>query len=113
MNKHLTLLLFIGLAWGHAEPDTSKIDYYQIGIYAAVQDYKDLEPTYGRLTSDMWTRNALKSQPMAKNPLFKSGYKYQMSKYKAQEFGRVSGYCLATTVAIPLILGYLIPATPT
>ena len=45
MTKHLTLLghrmirifpifLFIGLAWGQAEPDTSEIDYYQMGIDA-------------------------------------------------------------------------------
>ena len=45
MTKHLTLLghrmirifpifLFIGLAWGQAELDTSEIDYYQMGIDA-------------------------------------------------------------------------------
>ena len=39
MNKHLTLLLFIGLAWGKAEPDTSEIDYYQMGIDAANDDF--------------------------------------------------------------------------
>ena len=71
MTKHLTLLghrmirifpilLFIGLAWGQAEPDTSEIDYYQMGIDAAVQDYKDLKPTFGRITSDIWFRNPLK-----------------------------------------------------
>ena len=31
MTKQFTLLLFIGLAWGQAEPDTSHIDYYQMG----------------------------------------------------------------------------------
>ena len=31
MTKQFTLLLFIGLAWGQAEPDTSQIDYYQMG----------------------------------------------------------------------------------
>ena len=38
MTKHFTLLLFIGMAWGQAEPDTSKIDYYQMGIDAANDD---------------------------------------------------------------------------
>ena len=37
--KHLTLLLFIGLAWGKSEPDTSEIDYYQMGIDAANDDF--------------------------------------------------------------------------
>ena len=40
MIKHLTLLLFIGLAWGQAEPDTSEIDYYQMGIDAAKENFK-------------------------------------------------------------------------
>ena len=90
VTKYLTLLahriflifLFIGLAWGKAEPDTSEIDYYQMGIDAAVQDYKDLKPTFGRITSDIWFRNPLKSQPMVTNTLFEKGYKYQMSNIK-------------------------------
>ena len=39
MTKHLTLLLFIGLAWGQAEPDTSEIDYYDKGAIAAKEDF--------------------------------------------------------------------------
>ena len=39
MTKHLTLLLFIGLAWGQAETDTSEIDYYELGTIAAKQDF--------------------------------------------------------------------------
>ena len=40
MTKHLTLLLFIGLAWGQAEPATSEVDYYQMGIDAAKESFK-------------------------------------------------------------------------
>ena len=39
MTIHLTLLLFIGLAWGQAEPDTSEIDYYEKGVIAAKDDF--------------------------------------------------------------------------
>ena len=39
MSKHLTLLLFIGLAWGQAETDTSQIDYYEKGVIAAKEDF--------------------------------------------------------------------------
>ena len=109
-TKYLTLLLFIGLAWGQNESDTSEIDYYQMGIDAAVQDYKDLKPTFGRITSDIWFRNLLKNQPMATNTLFENGYKYQMSKYKGQEFVTIFGCALAITVAMPLIIGSLIPS---
>ena len=110
MTRIFPILLFIGLALGQAEPVTSEIDYYQMGIDAAVQDYKDLKPTFGRITSDIWFRNPLKSQPMATNTLFEKGYKYQMSKYKGQEFVTFFGCALAITVAMPLIIGSLIPS---
>ena len=37
--KHLTLLLFIGLAWGKVNKDTSNIDYYKEGVIAAKKDF--------------------------------------------------------------------------
>ena len=40
MTKHLTLLLFIGLAWGQSQSDTTKIDYNKMGINAAKEDFK-------------------------------------------------------------------------
>ena len=39
MTKHLTLLLFIGLAWGQVEIDTSYVDYYLEGEIVALDDY--------------------------------------------------------------------------
>ena len=39
MTKHFTLLLFIGMAWGQAETDTSQIDYYEKGVIAAKEDF--------------------------------------------------------------------------
>ena len=39
MSKHLTLLLFIGLAWGQAETDTSQIDYYEKSVIAAKEEF--------------------------------------------------------------------------
>ena len=39
MTKHLTLLLFIGLAWGQVEIDTSYVDYYLEGKIAAQKDH--------------------------------------------------------------------------
>ena len=81
-----------------------------MGIDAAVRDYKDFKPTFGRITSDIWFRNPLKSQPMATHTLFEKGYKYQMSKYKGQEFVTFFGCAIAITVAMPLIIGSLIPS---
>ena len=42
VTKRLTLLLFIGLAWGQAESNTSKIDYYELGATAAKKDFNSL-----------------------------------------------------------------------
>ena len=39
MTKHLTLLLFIGLAWGQSESDSTQVNYYQLGIEAANEDF--------------------------------------------------------------------------
>ena len=39
MCRYLSLLLFIGLAWGQVESDTSQIDYYELGAIAAKQDF--------------------------------------------------------------------------
>ena len=37
--KRIFLLLFIGLAWGQAETDTSQIDYYEKGVIAAKEEF--------------------------------------------------------------------------
>tara|TARA_Y100001968_G_scaffold321076_1_gene354931 strand:- start:725 stop:874 length:150 start_codon:yes stop_codon:yes gene_type:complete len=47
MTKHLTLLLFIGLAWGQVYKDTSNIDYYKEGITAAKKDFTESKRFYG------------------------------------------------------------------
>ena len=39
MRRYLPLLLFIGLAWGQAETDTSQIDYYEKGVIAAKEEF--------------------------------------------------------------------------
>ena len=41
-KKILSLLLFIGLAWGQSESDTSQIDYYELGAIDAKQDFNSL-----------------------------------------------------------------------
>ncbi len=47
MRRIFTILLFIGLAWGQAESDTSQIDYYQMGIELANEDFN---PTLSYMT---------------------------------------------------------------
>ena len=49
MNKNLTLLLFRGLAWGQVELPTSEIDYYQMGINAAKENFK---PKYSHVIGE-------------------------------------------------------------
>tara|TARA_B100001093_G_scaffold266066_1_gene254472 strand:+ start:184 stop:612 length:429 start_codon:yes stop_codon:yes gene_type:complete len=39
IKKCLLSILFIGLAWGQAESDTSQIDYFQLGIELANEDF--------------------------------------------------------------------------
>ena len=42
MLKYLSSILFIGLAWGQAESNTSEIDYYELGAIAAKKDFNSL-----------------------------------------------------------------------
>ena len=39
MLRYISLLLFIGLAWGQAKTDTSQIDYYDKGVIGAKEDF--------------------------------------------------------------------------
>jgi hypothetical protein len=39
MTRIFPILLFIGLAWGQAQTDTSQIDYYEKGVIAAKEDF--------------------------------------------------------------------------
>ena len=50
MTKHLTLLLFIGLAWGQSESDTTQIDYSKMGIDAANNDFNSRSYYYAGCT---------------------------------------------------------------
>tara|TARA_Y100001970_G_scaffold256561_1_gene334377 strand:- start:472 stop:873 length:402 start_codon:yes stop_codon:yes gene_type:complete len=47
MHRYLSLLLFIGLAWGQNESDTTQIDYIKMGIDAANEDFN---PTLSYMT---------------------------------------------------------------
>ena len=53
--KHLTLLLFIGLAWGKVNKDTSNIDYYKEGMIAAKKDFTDQK----RFNGLIWYQSSL------------------------------------------------------
>ena len=40
MARIFPIFLCIGMTWGQAEPDTFEIDYYQMGIDAAKENFK-------------------------------------------------------------------------
>ena len=40
IKKYLFIVLLVGVCFGQAIPDTSQIDYYQMGIDAAKENFK-------------------------------------------------------------------------
>ena len=50
MTKNLTILLFIGLAWGQTETDTCQIDYYEKGVIAAKKDFSPYHSCFAGCT---------------------------------------------------------------
>ena len=39
MTRISSIFLFLGLAWGQSESDSTQVDYYQLGVEAANEDF--------------------------------------------------------------------------
>ena len=102
--KHLTLLLFIGLAWGKVNKDTSNIDYYKEGMIAAKKDFAESKRFYG-LTWNQFLLN-----PMVTNPQhgkkFESGYRKEIRKQQLKQSLR-SFSCIAGTIPCAFLIFFL------
>ena len=86
MTKHLTILLFIGLAWGQAEPDTSQIDYYQMGIELANEDFR---PAFSFLTGLVgWGLVFIPLNAIITNVVIPKKHKHILASDGGKEFGK-------------------------
>lgn len=101
MCKYLLFILFIGLAWGKAEPDTSEIDYYQMGIDAANDDFNSRPyyfagcTGYGVYLIPVTAITPVKIPEKYNSVLFSSGgelfrisYKKELRKLKVKNIGK-------------------------
>ena len=101
MCKYLLSILFIGLAWGKAEPDTSEIDYYQMGIAAANDDFNSRPyyfagwTGYGVYLIPVAAITPVKIPEKYKSVLFSIGgevfrisYKKELRKLKVKNIGK-------------------------
>ena len=89
MTKHLTLLLFIGLAWGKVDNDTSNIDYYKKGKIAAKKDFTNSKRFYGLMWNKSLLNPMINHYTMITNPhygkKFESGYRKEVRKQQLKQ----------------------------
>ena len=84
MIKNLTLLLFIGLAWGKVNKDTSNIDYYNQGMIAAKKDFSESKRFFGLTWNQSLLNPMINHYTVVTNPKhgkkFESGYRKEIKK---------------------------------
>ena len=89
MTKHLTLFLFIGLAWGKVDKDTSNIDYYKEGITAAKKDFIESKRFYGLTWNQSLLNPMINHYTMVTSPQhgkkFESGYRKEVRKQQLKQ----------------------------
>ena len=130
MTKHLTLIghrifpifLLIGLAWGKAEPDTSEIDYYQMGIDAASDDFNSRYYYYAGCTGYGVYLIPVAAIAPVKIPekynfilfseggeSFKISYKKELRKLKVKNIGKGTFHLIsAAGVSYMLFIAFLL-----
>ena len=121
MTKHLTLLLFIGMAWGQSETVTSEIDYYQMGINAANDDFNSMSyyfvgcTVYGLCLIPVVAIAPVKIPEKYNSVLFSDGvesfkisYKKELKKLKVKIIGKGTVHLIsAAGVSYALFIVFL------
>ena len=108
--KHLTLLLFIGLAWGKVNKDTSNIDYYKEGMIAAKKDFAESKRFYGLTWNQSLLNPMINHYTLVTNPQhgkkFESGYRKEIRKQQLKQSLK-SFSCIAVTIPCAFIIFFL------
>ena len=94
-------LLYIGLAWGQSQSDTTQIDYYQMGIDAAIDDFNSRSyyfagcTVYGLCLIPVVLTATIKIPEKYNSVLFSDGgesfkisYKKELKKLKVKNIGK-------------------------
>ena len=122
MTKHLALLLFIGLAWGQSESDTTQIDYSKMGIDAANDDFNSRSYYYAGCTGYGVYLIPLAATAPVKIPekynsvlfsdggeSFKISYKKELRKLRVKYIGKGTFHLIsAAGVSYILFIGFLL-----
>ena len=108
--KPLTLLLFIGLAWGKVNKDTSNIDYYKEGMIAAEKDFAESKRFYGLTWNQSLLNPMMNHYTLVTNPQhgkkFESGYRKEIRKQQLKQSLK-SFSCIAGTIPCAFLVFFL------
>ena len=110
MYKYLSILLFIGLAWGQVDKDSSNVDYYKEGIIAAKQDFISSKKFYGLAWNRSLLNPMINHYKVVTNPKhgkkFESGYRKEIRKQQLKQSLK-SFSCIAGTIPCAFLVFFL------
>ena len=108
--KHLTLLLFIGLAWGKVNKDTSNIDYYKEGMIAAKKDFAESKRFYGLTWNQSLLNPMINHYTVVTNSQhgkeFESGYRKEVRKQQLKQSIKIFS-CIAGIIPCTFFVFFL------
>ncbi len=110
MTKYSILSIFIGLAWGKNDKDTSNIDYYNQGMIAAKKDFAESKRFYGLTWNQSLLNPMINHYTVVTNPQhgkkFESGYRKEVRKQQLIQ-GLKSFSCIAGTIPCAFLVFFL------
>ena len=110
MTKHLTLILFLGLAWGKVDKDTLNIDYYKEGMIAAKKDFAESKRFYGLTWNQSLINPMINHYTMVTNPQhgnkFESGYRKEIRKQQLKQSLK-SFSCIVAAIPCAFLVFFL------
>jgi len=110
MTKYSILSIFIGLAWGKVDKDTSNIDYYNQGMIAAKKDFAESKRFYGLTWNQSLLNPMINHYTLVTNPQhgkkFESGYRKEIRKQQLKQSLK-SFSCIAGTISCAFLVFFL------
>ena len=110
MTKYSILSIFIGLAWGKVDKDTSNIDYCKEGMIAAKKDFAESRRFYGLTWNQALLNPMINHYTVVTNSQhgkeFESGYRKEVRKQQLKQSIK-SFSCIAVIIPCTFFVFFL------
>ena len=110
MTKYSILSIFIGLAWGKVDKDTSNIDYYNQGMIAAKKEFAESKRFYGLTWNQSLLNPMINHYTVVTNSQhgkeFESGYRKEVRKQQLKQSIKIFS-CIAGIIPCTFFVFFL------